>query len=879
MNRTKSSSSPPHWAQHFLKWVCPADCLEEVEGDLLELYRGWVEAVGKKEADRRYMFNVLRLQRPFSPKSRTFQEVQINFTDMIKHYVTVAFRNLVRSKSFAVINVSGLALGLACSLLIYLWVKDELSVDKFHTKDNLLYRVYITEKYAGEINSTYNTPALLPAELKKTIPEIQFATGFVKYFRLSLQDDIYETFQVGDKIHKMKGGRAGEDFFTMFSYPLLHGTPESALKDPSSLSISRKMAELFFGSVEKALGQTVRFDNRKDLVVTSVFENIPVNSTDRFDYLMNWDAWVAENRLKQSWGHFGTSTYVALRADADPAATGEKIRNFMKPFLEGAPPNYDVQLALQPFSDQYLYSSFENGKPQSGRIGYVRLFSGIGIFILLIACINFMNLATARSVKRAKEVGIRKVIGSSRKYLIIQFMGEAIILTCFAAFLALAIVGIALPAFNVLTGKHMVLTFGEPSFGLTLIGLILTTGVIAGSYPSLFLSSFQPVKILKGSFTFNPGAVSMRKGLVVFQFVLSMILLIATVVISRQIEFIQNKNLGYNRDNLIYIPLEGDLIKTYGVFRQEASTMPGIKMVDRCSQFPHMMAFRTTAVDWAGANPESPVTFTVASVGYDFTRIMDLEIVEGRAFSRDVRADSLNFIINEEAVRQMGLKDPVGKEIMVFGNKKGTIVGVVKDYHTTSLHQPIDPLVLDVKEFLEFGTIIVRTEAGKTKQALASLEEVCKKVNPNFPFLYSFMDQQYGALYKSEQMVGKLSNVFALLGILISCMGLLGLAMFSAEQRRKELSIRKILGATISSIVMRFSKDFMKLVIVALIIAVPVSWLAMTSWLERFAYKVDLAWWMFALAGLGAILISMLTVSFQALRSGMENPVENLRSE
>ncbi len=888
MRNNKILHNPPRWAQRLLKWRCPSDSLEEVEGDLKELYAYWEVTYGKREADRRYVFNVIRLQRPFST-SKKEHTPPLNPITMMIHYAHVAFRNILRSKSFSFINISGLALGLACSLMIYLWVQDELSVDNFHANKKLLYRVYVTQGFGNETTSGYNSPAGLPAELKKVIPEIEYATGFVKYFRLSLQDEIYETFQLDDKIHKMKGGRAEEDFFKMFSYPLLRGTPETALSSPVSISISRKMAEIYFGSPEAAMGKSLRFDGRKEVMVTAVFENVPVNSTDQFDYLMNWDAWVDENPFKQSWGHFGTSTYVQLRADADPAMVEDKIRHFMKNYLQGYSQgsqwklrmaDYKVELGLQPFGDQYLNSTFENGRPVGGRIEYVRLFSAIGIFILLIACINFMNLATARSVKRAKEVGIRKVVGSPRSYLIFQFMGEAILLTFVAAVFALAIIALALPAFNLLTEKMVTLPLDDIRFCISLLGLVLITGLVAGSYPALFLSSFQPVKILKGSLTFTSGAVYVRKSLVVFQFVLSLVLLIATLVISQQTDYIQNKNLGYDRGNLIYIPIEGDLITKYEVFRQEASNKPGIKMVDRCSQFPHTMGFRAAAVEWSGADPGAPeILFNLASVGYDFARIMDLEIVEGRGFSRDIKSDSMNFMVNEEAVRRMGLKDPIGKEITIWGSKKGKIIGILKDYHTSSLHERIDPLVLDISENLNFGTILVRTEAGKTTQALESLEEVCSSVNPSFPFLYTFMDQQYAKLYKSEQVVSKLSNVFALLAIVISCMGLLGLAMFSAEQRRKELSIRKILGASVANIVMKFSRDFLKLVFIAMIISIPIAWVVMNSWLQSFAYRIALTWWMFAAAGITAILISMLTISAQAVQSALESPLKNLRSE
>src|SRR5688572_14396279 len=539
MKRETNSYVPPSWAQSLLRWRCRQEDLEEVEGDLHELYAYWAETFGEREAKKRYILSAVKLQRPFSRSSRKRSFPSINAKDMINHYVTTALRNLTRSKTFSIINVTGLAFGLGCSLLIFLWVLDEISVDKFHANDKFLYRVYLRQLYDGKLQADYNSPAPLPAELKKKIPEIEYATGFVKYFRLSLQDDIYESFSVADTIvHKMKGSRAEPDFFSMFSYKLLFGNPETALNSPESLCMSVKMAEMFFGSAAAALGKTVRFDGRKDLLVTGVFENVPANSSDQFDYLMNWDAWVLENPFKQSWGHFGTSTYIQLRPDADPLKVEAKIKDFLRIHLtendSWMSANKRVELGLQPFGDQYLYSTFENGKPVSGRILYVKLFIGVAAFILLIACINFMNLATARSIKRAKEVGVRKVVGSSRYHLIYQFMGEAIFLTFFAVLLSLLVIALVLPGFNFLTDKHIELPLREPRSYLFLLGLIMITGTVAGSYPALFLSSLRPIKILKGSFQFGFWTAYFRKGLVVFQFILSMLLLISTVVISRQ---------------------------------------------------------------------------------------------------------------------------------------------------------------------------------------------------------------------------------------------------------------------------------------------------------------------------------------------------------
>jgi ABC-type antimicrobial peptide transport system permease subunit len=881
MKQKIDSYTPPSWAQSLLRWRCPTAELEEVEGDLAELYTYWAETYGEREARKRYITSAIRLQRPFSSSNKNPSPL-IPRKDMIMHYIIIAFRNLTRNKAFSLINVTGLAFGLGCSLLIFFWVQDELNVDKFHVNNASLYRVYVKKMFDGQVQADYNTPASLPAELKKAIPEIEYATGFVKYFRLSLQDDIYESFSVGDTVHKLKGSRAEDDFFTMFGYKLLHGTPQTALNGPASLCMSRKMAEMFFGSVDQAMGKTVLFDGRKDLIVTGVFENVPLNSSDQFDYLMNWDAWVLENPFKQSWAHFGTSSYIQLRPDADPVAVEAKIREFLKPFLSQNM-NWEsgknaIELGLQPFSEQYLYSTFENGKPVTGRIIYVKLFIGVSGFILLIACINFMNLATARSIKRAKEVGVRKVVGSSRAQLIYQFMGETILLTMLAVLLSLTIIGLILPAFNIVTGKHITLPLQAPFFYLFLLSLILITGIVAGSYPALFLSGLRPVKILKGSFQFSFGAAFLRKSLVVFQFVLSMLLLISTVVISRQTDYIQNKNLGYDKENVLYIPIEGELITKYSRFREEASRLPGVKIVDRCSQFPHAMSFRLDAVGWEGRDRSSVIDFALSSVGYDFVELMKLEIVAGRGFNRYIKSDSTSFLANEEAIRQMGVKNPLGMEIEVFG-KRGKIVGVLRDYHTNTLHQAIDPLILDVKEHLDFGTVLVRTENGRTKEVVKSLERLHKQLNPQHAFNYSFMDERYGQLYKSEKVVSRLSNVFALLAMVISCMGLLGLAMLSAEERRKELSVRKILGATVGGIVLKFSKDFLKLVLVAMVIAVPIAWLMMHNWLLGFAYRIDLSWWMFAIAGIIAILLSMLTISAQAIKSAFESPIKNLHAE
>lgn len=790
---------------------------------------------------------------------------------MLRNYLKIVIRTLIKYKLYSSLNIGGLALGLTASLLIYLWIQQERKVDNFHAHGPHLFMVYERVKTGGQINKA-DTPQLLADELKRTIPEIQLATGFAW--------DHHETFQVGSIRHKLNGSRAGTDFFRMFSYPLVQGTIETALKAPNSLAISRKMAELYFGTPQRAMGQLVRFDNRKDLMVTAVFENIPTYSSDQFDYLLNWNAWVAEDPLLQQWGANFVRTYVQLRPDADPGQVDAKIRHFIDAYLKkSSRPSADftIELALQRFGDRYLYTHFSNGQPSGGRIAYVWVFGGIGLFILLIACINFTNLATALAIKRSKEIGVRKVIGSSRWSLIRQLFGETVLLTSIAVVLALFATWLALPSLSQLTGQPMTLPVKDWTLWLAVFSLIGCTSLVAGSYPALYLSSLEPVQVLKGTYR-SPGTASIRRGLVGFQFTLSILFITTTLVVTQQTNYLQTKQTGYNRAGILYIPLEGNLITNYALFRQEAAELPGVSAVDRTSERPHAMESTTHSVNWTGKSPSVSLNFSPASVGYDFVNLLGLKISAGRDFSRAFATDTSSFLINEEAKRQMGLKNPVGVSMSVYG-RTGIIIGVLKDFHFNSLHQPIQPLVLSVSETLNFGSILVRTQAGKTKEALAGLEKLYRQFNPNYPFTFSFLDQEYQKQYRSEQVIGTLTMVFSGLAIFIACLGLFGLATFTAEQRTKEIGVRKVLGASITNVVVLLTKDFLKLVFIALIIASPVAWYSMNQWLQGFAYKVTIAWWYFALAGLLVVSIALVTVSFQTIKAALVDPVKSLRAE
>jgi len=799
-------------------------------------------------------------------------EEKLNHNYMFRNYLKIAWRNLTRNKASSLINIGGLAVGLACSLLILLWVQNEYDMDAWHPNGARIYVIYERDYIGHKAEAGYGGPALMADEVTKVYPEIAYATQF--------DWGTQNTFQVGEKIAKLNGHFASADYFKVFGNKLLQGNPQNALKTPSSVSISRKMAIQFFGSPEAAIGKSIRFENIKNFVVGAVFEDLPAASSEKFDYLVNWYEFMLENSgWASDWSSTGPRTYVMLRSDANPAALEKKLFHFLDAYNKKQKAGvFTVSLGMQPFKDMYLHGNFTEDKLDGGRIEYVRLFSIIAIFILLIACINFMNLSTARSLNRAREIGVRKVVGALRTSLIRQFISESMLITTLAVVFSLILLVLLLPVFNQITLKDIDLPFGEPGFWLKLITITLLTGLLAGSYPALFMSSFNPVKVLKGTLKAGRGVALFRKGLVVFQFFLSTVLIISTVIISRQINYIQTKNLGYNRENLVYLPLDGNLRKNYEIFKQEALQQTGIQSISRISQQPTNILNGTSGVIWAGKDPDNRTQFTQASVGYDFVKSMKIAMLEGRDYSKDFPSDSVGYLVNETALKVIGLKDPIGAPLTFWG-KKGTIIGVIKDFHFNSLHEQIRPLVLRFGENETYGSALIRTQPGKTKEALAALQSIWKRLNPDFAFNYTFSDDEYQKLYQNEQVTGKLSNAFSFLAIFISGLGLLGLAMFTAEQRVKEIGIRKVLGASVGSVFGLLSKEFLVLVFIALIIAIPVAWYATDKWLQNFQYYAAIQWWMFGLSGVLIMLIALAVISFQTMKAALINPVNSLRSE
>ncbi|NML36927.1 FtsX-like permease family protein [Chitinophaga sp. G-6-1-13] len=789
---------------------------------------------------------------------------------MTHNYIKVAYRNIIRNRVFSVINILGLALGIASSLLLLLWIQDEWRTGRYYDNLGSLFRIMENEIADGRTVTDEDTPGILAEELKMQIPEIAFAAG------LSQHENHILT--VGEKVSRLSGCFAGADWFNMYSIPLLAGSPASALNEPNNIAVSRKVAETFFKDAQTALGSIIRMDNGTDCKVTAVFEDLPANSLDKYDYLRNWNVFLKREPWLNVWENAGPGTRIRLKPNVDPQVVNAKLKTFLKGRNKDINASFNIELFLQPEADAWLYSNFTNGRRDGGRIEYVRLFLIVAVFILVIAAINFMNLATARSVKRAKEVGIRKVVGARRLSLIWQFMYEALLMTCMAAMVAVAAVWLSLPLFNLLTGKHLVLPVSEPLFWMALLLLLVVTALLSGSYPAFFLSSVQPVRVLKGVLKTGPEAHLIRRGLVVFQFVLSMLMIVGTIVVYQQLQYVQTKNLGFDRENLIVIPAEGAIPEKYQAFKQELLERGSISAVTHMQTNPLSNGNTTDGVQWAGKNPDIAIQFNNTSVGYDFVKTMKLQLARGRDFSSAFGSDSVNYLINESAAKRMGYEDPVGQPL-TFGKRPGVIVGVLHDFHFNSLHVPIRPLIVRLNERWAYGFILIKAQAGQTKQALATAEALCRKMNPRYPFTYSFLDEDFQKVYNSEAVVGKLIGLFTCLSICIACLGLFGLAAFTAEQRTKEIGVRKVLGASVTNIVALLSGDFLKLILLAIVIASPIAWYAMSQWLETFSYRISISWIVLALSGLIAVLIAGLTISIQSIRAALVNPVNSLRGE
>jgi putative ABC transport system permease protein len=787
---------------------------------------------------------------------------------MYRNYFKIALRNLMKNKAFSLINITGLSLGLMCSMLTALWVYNEYNIDCFHADAHRLYAVTSAQYSGDQVNGSYGTPALLADELKKVLPEVEYASGYAW--------PVDHAFSSGENKTKQSGNYVGTDFFKIFSYPLLSGSAETALVNAQSIAISKKMATILFDSPELALGQTIRYENERDLTVTAVFDDPGDLSSEKFHYLLHWDLFLEENEWIKDWHNTGPGVFIKVREGSSESDIRSKLQHFVKKYDSQYTEADRVELGIQPYTEKYLYSNFDNGKIAGGRIAYVRVFEAVAIFILVIACINFMNLSTARSVNRAKEIAVRKVVGAFKGSLIKQFYIEAFVLTAISVLLALALLSLALPSFAMITAKPIHLPAGNATFWIGIVMLTLVTAFASGSYPALMLSSFKPASILKNNTRVKSSGV-FRKALVVFQFALTMIFMVAMIVTSQQLDFIQNKDVGYQKTNLIYVPITGALSERYNAFKEEGLKLPGVKNISSISQKPVEIANTTGGVKWEGKAPDSDTKFTQAAVGYDFIETMQATLAQGRDFSEDF-ADSASYIINETALKTIGYKNPLGMPLSLWGIN-GQIIGVVKDFHFNSLYEPIIPLVLRLKTTKPSGEVLIRAEAGKTGAVLGGMKNLHDKLNPQFMFDYQFADQEYNTRYASENVIKDMAKFVAAFAVFISCMGLLGLVTFSAQQRTKELGIRKVLGASIGQIVGVLSKDFIVLILLGSVIASPFAYYFTSEWLNGFEYHISIRWWFFVLAAASALIIALVTIGIQAVKAALENPVRSLRAE
>ena len=788
---------------------------------------------------------------------------------MLKNFFTVAWRNLYRGKGFSFINISGLAVGMASALLILLWVQNELSYDGFYTHSDRLYQVWRNGKGNTGLSSWNITPQVVGPTMKQDYPEVERASRVFWDETLLLSR--------GEKKMNIKGTMADPDFLEMFDLPLLKGDRGTALSSPTGMIITEKTAKAFFGN-EDPMGKTIRIDNKYDYAVSAVLKDLPNNTQFEFEYILPWDYIRMTGQGDSSWDKNSTHTYVLLKPHTDLAAFNEKTKDIYK---RHANLPYFKESFLYPVNRLRLYSDFENGKPVGGRIERVRIFMVIAVFILLIACINFMNMSTARSEKRAKEVGIRKVSGALRGSLIGQFLGESVLLAALAGVIALGLVELSLPFFNGLTGKVLAMRFGDGYFWLAFTGFIVLTGVLAGSYPALFLSAFRPVAVLKGNFKKANALVGPRKVLVVLQFSFAIILVICTIVIGKQVKYAQDRETGYDKRNMIWCFLSGDIGKNYASIRNELLNQ-GIAAAVTRSSAPLTESWSTGGADWPGKDPNDRTDFNFFLCDGNIVQTAGLQLVAGRDIDpKQYPTDSNAVLLNETAVKVMRLADPIGT--VVDKGAWGTdwhVVGVVKDFIIESPFEKVKPMMIKGPKANWFNLMHIKLNAAhSTAQDLAGVERVLKQYNPLYPFEYHFIDQQYARKFEDEQASGKLTAVFAGLTIFISCLGLFGLAAYMAENRRKEIGVRKVLGASVIGIARLLSGDFVKLVLIAMVVASPLAWWVMSRWLAGYPYHIGVPVWVFGAAGLGAVMIALLTVSFQAIRAALANPVRSLRSE
>jgi hypothetical protein len=840
----------------FLRWFCKPEYLVDVEGDLLEIYEKRVKRSGIRKARLLLWRDVILLFRPGMIRSFV-DDRPYNAAGVIRHNIVLSFRNFWRHRTSFFINLGGLAVGLTCALLIYTWVADEISIDRFHEKKGRIYKAKLNFQSTTGIRTIEYAPVPLAPAMASELPEVESAVGVNPFVDIFGGPGI---ISYNKKEVLAQGLFAGDDFFKVFSFTKLSG-------DNRGVMISKGLARKLFDHESEAIGKVVDWTHTLNLngpfLITGVFDDVPANSTMKFEVIFRIEKMVEGDSNSNEWNGGYAQTFLLLREGTDVDAFERKIRRFV---IDKAPNTTGI-LSLTRFSDEYLY--------EEGRIRYVRLFSLVAIFTLAIACINFVNLSTAQASRKMKEVGVKKAIGVSRSTLVAQFLTESVILTLLSLLIAVALRFLLLPNFNQLTGKHL-----DFDFDPRLVVFVILVGILAGSYPAFFVSAFKPATILKGRiFSSSIGEIFTRKGLVVLQFTISIVFIIAFMIVNRQIDMLQNRPLGYSKENVIRFERKGRIdFSTFESFFDEIRNIPGVVTVSGTygSILDRERALHN-GFSWDGA-PADATNLLVPSpyVAHDYIETLGIELKEGRTFSKDRADEQTKIIINESAAKMMGFEDPIGR-LVHWGTDRLEIIGVVKDFQYGSLHTALGPV------FFLYGSyrrdVILRLQPGFDQNTLDQLQSVYQKFHPGYPFEFTFLSDDYNRLYASEDRVSIWSTSFAIVATLISCLGLFGLAVFSSERRTKEIGIRKVLGATRMGIVRLLASDIVKPVFISILVAVPVSYFISVNWLSGFAYRIELSWWFFAAASVLALVVTWITVGLQTFKVAKANPVESLKAE
>lgn len=880
MSNRSQKPLPPGWADRLLRFVCPAGLQEELIGDLHEQFEQHVAALGEAAARRLYVRETLRFCRPYfisrqlramAAESKTESSSPFLNPAMIQNYLTIALRNLAKNRVYSFINIFGLASGMAVAMLIGLWIYDELSFNKQFKHYDRLAKLWQFVKFDVEKSSYDVMPIPLARELRGKYADFEAVS-------LSVSRDVIMV--AGEKKLMRQGSYVEPDFLNMVSLDIVAGS-RFGDNDVNSILLSRSLASAMFGA-SNPISKLIKLDNKQTVRVGGVYEDFPANNSFKnVTFLIPWKFFAANDpgakRDRDEWDSNSYQIYAQLKPGADFDQVSAKIKDIR--MKRDDPPGYKPEFFLHPTSKWHLYADFKDGVNTGGTITFVWLFGSIGVIGLLLACINFMNLSTARSEKRAKEVGIRKAIGSLRSQLVGQFFSESLLMAMMAFILSLLFVQLALPFFNQVAEKSMVILWTNPLFWLAGLGFSLLTGVIAGSYPALYLSAFQPVKVLKGIMRSRRSATIPRRVLVGFQFTVSVTLIIGTIIVFRQIEHAKDRPIGYSRSGLIEVKM--NVPELYGHYTSLRNDLLNTGAVSGMAESTGSMTEQsggTTNISWKGKRSDTKPLLMANFVSHDFGQTIGWKLVAGRDFSREFTTDSSSIILNEAAVKQMNFKRPIG-EIVRTNGKAYSVIGIVKNMVKEDPFSPVKPSFF-LLNYRNVNTINIRLAPQlSASEALSKVERVFNTYSPDAPFEYKFVDDQYARKFGNEERIGRLAGGFAILAILISCLGLFGLASFMAEQRTKEIGIRKVLGASVLNVWGLLSKEFLMLILVSFCLAAPISYYVLSDWLKNYQYRTELSWWIFVLAGLGALSVTLLTVSYQSIKAGLVNPVKSLRSE